>query len=385
MIRLNGKMRTVLATVLVGCMAVCLLPVTASAAEGDALDLASPAQLTLKVPREMYYEELKAAEEPVTFTVDGYLVAAMTEGGGFAVTDAFASLGEDLAKITVDMSDAEMRTLSEKAEAIAKPAKPKEGEEAAEPVQPTFTVEELPVLGGKIDFNTEDTLDRPLGLYLLVPHSLVYGDYEYSFSSVLLSVPALGDDEDVDTEERPGNEQAGQAHLNWQYNYTAFMKPQRENAKGELFIDKILLNYNQTLGEVMFTFRVTAYRDGQDGEENEIVFSDVFSLVFGAPGTRQILVSGIPLGTRVVVEELSGGSYHLVSDSDQDSPLGEVVVNLDTYDPDQEIHVTFTNEYDDSIIPQYGVVNKFTKTESQTVDGYRWEQAKDNSYEGGEA
>ncbi len=136
-------------------------------------------------------------------------------------------------------------------------------------------------------------------------------------------------------------------------------------AYGKVQIKKTLDSYNETLGGAMFVFDVEAVLEGK------VIFSDVFTADFKAPGTQLIDVGVFPAGTKITVEEVySGGSYGLSgSDKKQTFTIepngdGTGVVN---------VLGEYLNTYHDKLIPGTGIRNHYESnggswTGSQAAD-----------------
>lgn len=364
MIRSNKILRTVLALGLMLCLAAALLP---GAALADEL-VPQEGSITLSMSETDFRQDLLAAD--AKFDVDIYYVATVSAGGSYTAVDEFSAVAEDVAALGVG---SDMRALTDKVWDIIFPENG-EMDENGEPIPAVTprTEPELPVVGGKITFPADK-----LGLYLIAPHTAESEEYVYTFSPILLSVPALGTDYDAEHGRWPAEdgeggetEQSQQEHLPWQYDYNVFLKAQRKDLTGRIVIEKSLLTYNQSLGEVKFVFDVTA----RDADGN-IVFSDVITLEFDGPITKSVTVTGIPVGTDVTVTEIySGGSYRVVPDPDNQGQYR--IVPESKEGPNGPPVASFINDYDDTIIPSIGIVNHFENTGNGM---WEWHPIQDNS------
>ncbi|MGC4018054.1 MAG: DUF5979 domain-containing protein [Muricomes sp.] len=147
----------------------------------------------------------------------------------------------------------------------------------------------------------------------------------------------------------------------------AGLKPGREPLYGDLRIRKTLASYDTSLKDVTFVFRIEGVRDGEN------VYSNVVSITHSAAGTKEALVKRIPAGAKVTVTEIySGGSYELVSDPTQTAEI--LAEGMDG----APATVDFTNDYNEKLVPGYGVTNHFDYDEN---NGWSWEQRQDNSAE----
>lgn len=126
---------------------------------------------------------------------------------------------------------------------------------------------------------------------------------------------------------------------------------------GDLVIRKTLLSF-AGYDDAVFVFSVKAYAEDENGVE-QLVYDNVVSIRFGAAGTNEYRIENkIPVGARVVVEEIySGAVYTAVGDTTQ---TAEIVLDKDGAAP---ATVSFTNDYDDGDKGGGGVLNEFTYSE----------------------
>jgi len=191
------------------------------------------------------------------------------------------------------------------------------------------------------------------GMYLLIAHgeheNYVLTDQEtgavtttaysekftYSFSPELVTLPMVDADANA-----------------WIYDGVVTLKPQQGTRYGNLEIVKTLNAYQE--GEpAYFVFSVEATLGGA------VVYSDVVSMTFTAPGQQRVLVEQIPVGAEVTVTEVySGSCYRLVTDPQQTAVITA----------EETAGVSFTNTYDGSNKGGKGVTNHFTRE----TDGWQW-------------
>ena len=225
--------------------------------------------------------------------------------------------------------------------------------------------------------NGNEITNLSTGLYLVAAKEVQSPEYIYRFTPYLVSLP--GND----------YQQKGDSDA-WIYQVRVSLKPSQENRYGDLEITKTLNSYNATLGGATFIFQVDAKKD-------DIVFSDVVSIVFDQPGTRTVkLAERIPAGATVTVKEVySGASYEVVSDPEKTT----TIVANDPDHPGAAASVDFTNDYDERLNGGTSVVNHFIYTEpeggdagtdsgsgAQTPEGvWDYEQLKDSTQETGRA
>ena len=347
MIRSNRILRKALAIGLALCLAVSLAPAVWADAEADEA-LGEPVrgggEITLAVTGD---DEMKQALGEATVDVDVYLVAAMDSLGVYTAAPGFESLAEQIAAIDLTTSRTELTRVVR-----ALVAEKDENGEAV--IAPQRTLEDLAVVGGTIGFDG-------LGLYLIVPHAAAVGTHTYNFNQVLLSIPALGTDEDAANGRAPAEEgeEIPTEHLEWQYEYTVFLKPEQDGRFGRLEVVKELATYHDRLhgeveGPIVFVFEVTATDD-----EGTVVFSDVVGITFDGPGQRSTLVEGIPVGSHVVVREIYNAGYTLIVDGSTDVVT---IVPVEEEGENGPPSVTFVNDWDDGINQVVFVVNQFTQS-----------------------
>lgn len=134
-------------------------------------------------------------------------------------------------------------------------------------------------------------------------------------------------------------------------------------AYGKVQLKKTLDSYNETLGGAMFVFDVKATL------ENEVIFNDVFTTDFKAPGTQTIDIGNFPVGTEITVEEVYSGSSYQLSGSNKTQVL---TIRLNTEETGvADVLAEYINTYDDKLIPGAGVRNHYKRND----DGWTGSQA----------
>lgn len=197
------------------------------------------------------------------------------------------------------------------------------------------------------------------GMYLVVPQATYNADYsvKYVFAPYLTALPS--------------SEYAlsGAGSDNWDYDTVIGLKAEGEPQFGKLAITKTLMNFNESLGQATFVFRI----EGRD-ETDTVVYSDVVGITFGQAGSETVTVEGIPAGLTVTVTEVYSGASYTIVGSDTESVLiwSDVAVEATagTQEAVEQAAVSFTNRYDGGNRGGYGVTNHF---ESDGDNGWIWE------------
>lgn len=186
------------------------------------------------------------------------------------------------------------------------------------------------------------------GMYLIVADEVKSPYFTYSFKESLISLP--------------NNYWYNSQSDDWIYNLTeknaVGLKPDREERKGDLVINKTLTSYNATVGGATFVFHVKVEK--LDGT----VTNNVYKMEFAGAGNDSFTIGDLPAGAKVTVTEAySGSSYKLVSDNEQQ------VTIIASEEEGNPVSVSFTNEYDGGQNGGTGIVNRFYM-ENGSVD---WE------------
>lgn len=291
----------------------------------DGIDAGAPCSVTLTV-QEKYQEDLAES----TTTVDIYKVADLSGSGVFTLTAPFASLGENEQWNGGHLGpETRMQDLQTAALALIVPE-----EESAAPLLPPDSTEEVPVVDGEVRINGAE-------LYLLILEPVQTNSQTYSFSPIMLALPAAITEDD-----------AGGVT----YDVSVTLKTELEDRLTDLVIDKTLISYNKALGPTTFLFAVEAEQEG------EIVYSNVVGLTFSGAGTQSVTVSGIPAESHVTVTEVySGGSY-----APTDGRVSVDIPSLPLAEESGAAHAGFTNDYSGVRVPDRTVTNTFQ------FDGTGW-------------
>ncbi len=127
-------------------------------------------------------------------------------------------------------------------------------------------------------------------------------------------------------------------------------------AYGKVQLKKTLDSYNETLGGAMFVFDVKATL------ENEVIFNDVFTTDFKAPGAQTIDIGNFPVGTEITVEEVYSGSSYQLSDSNKTQKL-TIQLNAEGTGV-VDVLAEYINTYNDKLVPGAGVRNHYERNGS---------------------
>ena len=388
---LTRKSKALLALTLVFCLAVCLVPVTAQAAEG--IDTDRGGVITLDMP-DTYRGKLIEANAATGVKV--YQISTVSATGAYSPLEAYATeeITGELANLNLNSN---LSALTAAVTAIIDEANANVPEGGEPAIKPTISGTYALVPGvvdaeGNPVSNQIRIPDGQLGLYLLVFDDLLVGTEYFKFSSLLLSVPSLGTDDEAANGRQPaptpepGAETTPEptVHLDWQYDFTVFMKPTVTPATGKVRIVKNLTSFNATAGTASFVFRVTVV----DEQGNVVrkpngapLYSDVVSLKMNAAGEGEIILDDLPYGYYLQVEEIDAGGYTYVG---IDPATGRVAISLGD---DNVLTVTVTNN-GFSTIPGNSVVNHYEHIEVEQQDGSKrnswdYEQQPDSSAKGG--
>ena len=151
----------------------------------------------------------------------------------------------------------------------------------------------------------------------------------------------------------------------WEFDLNVYLKPEENPLYGNLKLIKQVQLLEDRLNDQQVTpmtavFKVTGYND-----DDEIVYQNVASVT--VPSEKQyVILKHIPVGTRIVVEEIySGSGYKYVSGPDPEEVI--IVKALDD-DPEKDtniVSVTFVDTYDNELKKGYGVQNSFDKVNGE--------------------
>jgi len=206
--------------------------------------------------------------------------------------------------------------------------------------------------------------------------------YEYTFRPELITIPTKAAETwEGETEERINTANRGP----WIFNVAVALKPEQTEMKGNLEITKNLANYEeheitslegetrQVADDATFVFKVTGYlsKENYESANPTVTYEGYVSLVFNGASSRTALVSGLPVGTYIVVEEVYSGKKYTM-DGDKTTVI----------EANQTVEVEFDNEYDDKPGGGGSVTNKFSYDENS---GWQLKQGTpDNSEDAGE-
>lgn len=299
----------------------------------DRIDTDRLCSLTVNVDTETTSGDFKEDLSQMAIPVALYKVADVDEVGNYTELEGFQGLGLDniSASVTADqwlgMAEAAYGKIADDTQKAA----------------------EMTVTGG-----TGTAKGLETGMYLVVPEETYSQDYSYiyTFTPYLTALP--------------GNLYAQGGKDEWIYEPVIGLKVEREDLYGSLTIEKNLSNYNESLGSVDFVFQVEAVKN------DETVRSTVERIQFNGAGTQSVTVDRIPAGAQVTVTEVySGASYTPEGAMTQEA----VIVAQQLVEAGQAVaaRVSFTNKYDDRLIPGTGVVNRFDPPQEEG-DDWQWSQ-----------
>ena len=338
-----------------------------------AVDLKADCSLSIELSQNALDED--DAPDVAEITYDLYQVADLLPQDGF---DAFAFAPAEGLKLSHDISDYSVL------QQIADGTTTWDWNDVAAEIASQVLTEDYAGEPVSVAASTQDGTAKfegllP-GLYLLVPRGtdmamadyVVPGEeegdvlttiansdhYTYAFRPQLISLPTKSD---ADGDSRITS---AASDGDWDYNPTINLKYTFTERYGNVRIIKDLQSYNNA-SPATFVFRVTATL------KDETVYSNVFARTFTAVGTQEILIEEkIPIGAQITVEELANTAY------DADSNTKTITLEGTAAAADGEaaiptVEVTFTNDYNDSLIFGYGIENSFTYTNGQ------WSWARD--------
>lgn len=322
--RKEGFMKKGMAASLVGVLALSAFALYGGNAwAADPIDLTKTCSLTIEVESGSQFE---ADLDQMTIPVDLYKVADVDVSGSYTELTGFEGIGLD------GVSDAttadEWLTMAETA--------------AGKLTDASVPTESIQLVNGSA---VADALEA--GMYLVVPAETYNADYSYlyQFTPYLTALP--------------GNDYYNSGNDAWIYDTTIGLKVGREMQYGGLTINKKLLGYNNLTQDGTFVFQIEGVKDG-------VTYSNVAQITMTAAGDASTYVEGIPVDMEVTVTEIySGGSYE---------PEGDTVAKA-TIVADQIVEaggdgasVSFTNDYNDKLIPGTGVLNQFYAPDEEGAD-----------------
>lgn len=299
------------------------------------------------------YAELTELQIPVNL----YKVADVEADGSYTLDKAYSSLSKDL-KTALDAAN------------VQEPEKAEQWLNLAAGIGDLIPEEQEGDYSITVESGEGIAENLPVGLYLVRAGKVWSAEYIYTFSPYLISVP---DNAYYRDEEKNDD---------WIYEVEVSLKPERQNRLGDLEIRKTLNSYNATLQSATFIFQIDAQKD-------DIVYSDVVSLVFDGTGTRSaVLRQKIPAGAEVTVREVYSGPSYRAEGNEQytiersvAAAILEETKEVDENEAPRNV-ASFTNTYDDRLNGGTSVVNHFKYAEDAPNGPWLWEQQDDSS--GGE-
>lgn len=195
-----------------------------------------------------------------------------------------------------------------------------------------------------------------VGMYLIVPQETFNSDYtrKYVFTPYLTALPSSE------------YTQIGEGSDEWQYDRTIYLKGEAQPQFGKLTIDKILANYNETLGPTTSVFEIV----GKDAQ-GEVVYTNVASVTHDGVGKKSVTLENIPAGIEVTVTEVYAGASYEIVDKDLQIATITIVSDAAVTFGKSAASVEFTNKYNGGNNSGYGLMNEF-----KVGDDGAWEWTK---------
>lgn len=343
-------------------------------------------QMTLQVGinsgAEHYFEELR--EEDGTIVYDLYKLADVVPSGNvfkFEVNSMFSELEDELAKASTSYSGSDKINYSEFAQIALADIIGTEGTFVNESGKAAYSglslkqaneIEEglyLLVARGSLEnttvvksvnVNNSDRADYALLENGLVTYTLLGSTY-FTISPQIVCAPTKISENGTILDD---NMQDG----NWVYDQSIVLKMLEDPATGSIQIDKVLSGYYGDAENATFVFRVDTYFP----TEMDLFSSEVYSLQFTSPGTKSLIVEGLPIGSTVKVYEIYSGNNYTASIAYPDSI--DVVI-ADSQTP----VVTFSNTYNKRTSGGGGVTNHFSYAIKEGIGSWIWEKIGDNT------
>lgn len=168
----------------------------------------------------------------------------------------------------------------------------------------------------------------------------------YYFSPALIAIPTKDEYEDEINSANPGE---------WVYDAVAYLKP-AEIPYGNLRIIKNLPVFENS-DEAIFVFDVKAVN-----KNGRVVYSDVVSINFTAPGTQKVVIEKLPVDAKVTVTEIYSGATYAPDLRNPSTwiipgPGGEDNPGIIT--SNETITIEFNNIYDGRRTGGHGITNHF--------------------------
>jgi hypothetical protein len=332
-VRKIGNRKKKCISVLVLAVAVFAMAFT-SAYGASGIELKHAASVTLGVGTESFTE---LADSMTKITVSLYKVADVKVSGAYTVTGAFADnakLKSEIESVSSTTSSTDWSTYAAEAKTVV------DGMTSADKENAT----KVTITGG-----STKKQEIGVGLYLALVDPVDTETYEYTALPFLIAVPGNNYYSDPD------------AGDDWIYDVEANIKFEYADLLGNLTIDKTLNTYNASLGTATFVYEVEATKNYRavGGEQEEVVYNNVVAIDFTDAGSKGTIITGIPAGAEVTVKEVYSGASYSVERSDSATA---------TIKADDEVEVSFTNDYNDSLLYQDTVVNSFSNNEEGDWD-----------------
>lgn len=386
---IKALLSILLACVMAGSASLYAVPLRADATQQNRtvenkVDLEKEMSLTVGINSgsEVYLERLAA--EDGTLVYDLYRIADVVESGSsfsYEICQEFNNLEEELKKASTSGSASDRINYSEFAQLALEEIVGSAGTYVNESTQAAYsglslkqancinsglyllvargTIENSTVVKsvsvGNSDREDHMVIEGGLATYTLL------GSTYFTISPLIICAPTktAEDGSVLETNIMEGN---------WVYDQTVILKMLSDPATGSIQIDKTLTGYFGDAENATFVFQVDTYFP----TENNLYSSEVYSLQFTEPGTKSLIVEGLPIGSKVKVYEIYSGNAYTASIAYPDSIDVEVTKG--------EIPVaSFTNSYNKRTNGGGGVTNHFSYGIQEGVGHWFWEKVMDNT------
>ena len=313
-------------------VAVCVMFVGVRGLAAGRVDLEKDVNITANIDtndNSLFVKNYKGNVEVKVFQL-----ATMDEFGNLTLTSDFEGAGIDLSVL-----DNEPTVTSIKAGIVDRAVK------AAENITDSAKYKTITI--NRADGQTSEsiTIQNGAGLYLYLPVDVTDDEYIYKFTPYIIFAPSS--DYIV----------TGQGSDEWKYDVSFKLKSSEERRVGTLKLTKTLDKYNESLGIVSFVYKIKATLP-----DGTVVFDDLRTIDFSAPGTKEEEVI-IPATATVTVEEVyTGGSYQPVEGT------ATKYENIKIVADEISDEAVFENTYDGKLIAGgISAVNTYTKVDGEYV------------------
>lgn len=323
------------------------LPCPPAEAAATRLDPDQACSLTATTPDDM--PALKEAD----FSVNVWCVATVDENVEYTLTPAFDELwfkSYTLKSTSINHEHKDLITNNIRDFSYACYARTLGDESGKEPIpaDAVFTVHN----GTGSVSKMASGADLLPGYYLVVPGdcTVMVNDEIYSFDPTLITLPRPNTDLAISEEESDTED--------WVYDITVSLKPETDSIRGNVKIVKILNGYNESLEGADFVFSISAKKNGK------LEYSNVVSLHFDKDEwvnqkSKEYMIYGLPVGTKVEVEEVYSGSAYKLEDWRVEPSNGLVIADDPESANNQVLTFTFWNSPDEHVPYGTSVLNHY--------------------------